>query len=137
VDEFNPAFGNNSARRGPGSLSSYNSRTTRNDSPVRQSGIMPAQPRLAQQNSTSSRQSTGTFSRLSNYWKPAEKGTFGSQRTRQGVSGTGSIYEASEVHDSAEDLREIIEKQDRESDKLEDVRACCDGRPHSQILVSF
>jgi hypothetical protein len=131
VDEFNPAFGNNSTRRGPGSLSSYNSRTTRNDSPVRQSGIMPAQPRLAQQNSTSSRQSTGTFSRLSNYWKPAEKGTFGSQRTRQSVSGTGSIYEASEVHDSAEDLREIIEKQDRESDKLEDVRACCDGRPHS------
>jgi hypothetical protein len=38
-----------------------------------------------------------------------------------------SIYEASEVHDSAEDLREMIERQDRESDRLENVRACCDG----------
>jgi len=27
-------------------------------------------------------------------------------------------------------LREIIERQDRESDKLEDVRACCDGKHH-------
>jgi hypothetical protein len=32
------------------------------------------------------------------------------------------------VHDSAEDVRAMIEKQDRESDRLENVRACCDGK---------
>jgi hypothetical protein len=57
----------------------------------------------------------------------AQTATQSSRRSRRSVGGGGSIYEASEVHDSAEDLREMIEKQDRESDKLEDVRACCDG----------
>ena len=131
VDEFNPRFGNNSGHRGPASLSSYNSRTTRNDSPARKSARMSLQPHLPQ--STSSRPSMGTLSRLSSYWKPGEKGqlgTFSSKKSRHSVSGAGngSIYEASEVHDSAEDLREMIEKQDRESDKLENVRACCDGK---------
>jgi hypothetical protein len=86
------------------------------------------QPQLA---STSSRPSVGTLSRFSSYWKPGKEGQIGSFSSRKGrysVSGTGSIYEASEVHDSDEDLREIIEKQDRESDRLENVRACCDGK---------
>ncbi len=128
VAEFNPGYGNSSTRRGPGSLSSYNSRTTRNESRERNSSRLSAQPQLT---STSSRPSVGTFSRLSNYWKPAKEdqvGSFSNRKGRHSVSGTGSIYEASEVHDSAEDLREIIEKQDRESDKLENVRACCDGQ---------
>lgn len=127
VAEFNPGFGNNSTRRGPSSLSSYNSRTTRNESRERKSSRLSAQPQLA---STSSRPSIGTFSRFSNYWKPGKEdqvGSFSNRKSRHSVSGTGSIYEASEVHDSAEDLREMIEKQDRESDKLENVRACCDG----------
>lgn len=128
VAEFNPAYGSNSTRRGPASLSSYNSRTTRNDSPARTRNSM-GQPTLAQ-NSTSSRPSIGTFSRLSNYWKPkdGQLGSFSGRSGRHSVGGTGSIYEASEVHDSAEDLREMIEKQDRESDRLENVRACCDGK---------
>lgn len=45
---------------------------------------------------------------------------------------TGSIYDASIVsdhrHDSAEALRQELLKQERESDKLENVRACCDGK---------
>ena len=130
VDEFNPTFGGSSVRRGPASLSSYNSRTTRNDSPAPKSARMSMQPQLTQ-TSTSSRPSMGTLSRLSNYWKPGkdgQMGSFSSRRSRHSVSGAGSIYEASEVHDSAEDLREIIEKQDRESDRLENVRACCDGK---------
>lgn len=53
---------------------------------------------------------------------------FGSLRNRASSGQNASIYEASEVHDSAEDLREIIERQDRESDRLENVRACCDGK---------
>jgi len=121
VDEFNPGFGGASSRRGPASMSSYNSRTTRNDSPAHKTRNS-MQPQL----STSSRPTMGTFSRLSSYWKAGEG--FSSRRSRHSVNGPGNIYEASEVHDSAEDLREMIEKQDRESDRLENVRACCDGR---------
>jgi len=130
VAEFNPGYsGSRASRGGPSSLSSYNSRTTRNESPA--NGVYNmTQPHLSA--TASSRPSLGTFSRLSNYWKPGGKesqpGTYSSRRTRNSVSGNGSIYEASEVHDSAEDLREMIEKQDRESDKLENVRACCDGK---------
>jgi hypothetical protein len=127
VDEFNPGFGGNrSTRRGPGSLSSYNSRTTRNSSPGKSNRI-PSQPHLS--STASSRPSMGTFSRLSSYWKQpgTQSVSYSSKRSRNSLSGNGDIYEASEVHDSAEDLREIIEKQDRESDKLENVRACCDG----------
>jgi len=123
VDEFNPGFG--AARLGAASMSSYNSRTTRNESPVRKSR-MSLQPQAI----SSSRPNIGTLSRLTSYWKPGSDGrmgSFSSRRSRHSVSGATSIYEASEVHDSAEDLRVMIEKQDRESDKLENVRACCDG----------
>jgi hypothetical protein len=128
VDEFNPGFRNSSSRRGPGSLSSYNSRTTHDTSPNRK--VSSRFSNHPNNNSTSSRASMGTFSRLSNYWHPVKSGgVTGSSRSRHGMNGQGgSIYEASEVHDSAEDLREMIEKQDRESDKLENVRACCDGK---------
>ncbi|KAH8594085.1 hypothetical protein B0O99DRAFT_595795 [Bisporella sp. PMI_857] len=130
VNEFNPGFGSKT-RQGPVSLSSYNSRTTRNDSPTRASAGIAPQPQLAQSKSTSSRPSMGTFSRLSNMWQSGKDGrlsSFSSRHGRQSIGGDNSIYEASEVHDSAEDLREMIEKQDRESDKLENVRACCDGK---------
>jgi hypothetical protein len=44
----------------------------------------------------------------------------------------GSIYNASIVsegaHDSAEELRKELLKQEQESDRLENVRACCDGK---------
>jgi hypothetical protein len=49
----------------------------------------------------------------------------------------GSIYDASIVsddrHDSAEALRQDLLKQERESDRLENVRACCDG----MFLLSY
>jgi Meiotic cell cortex C-terminal pleckstrin homology len=130
VEEFNPGHGIRTTRRGPTSLSSYNSRTTRNESPTRQSVRASMNLPTLAHTSTSSRPSGGTFSRLSNYWKPKESvvGSFSSRRSRHSLGVGGSIYEASEVHDSAEELREIIEKQDRESDRLENVRACCDGK---------
>jgi hypothetical protein len=138
VDEFNPGFRNTRARRGPTSLYSYNSRTTRNESPPRKAVRASLQPSTVH-NSTSSRQSMGTLSRLSTYLKSgnAQTTTQSSWRSRRSVGTGGSIYEASEVHDSAEDLREMIEKQDRESDKLEDVRACCDGRIYLLLSLSF
>jgi hypothetical protein len=52
---------------------------------------------------------------------------------------SSSIYDASIVsddrHDSAEALRQDLLKQERASDRLENVRACCDGKllhPHFQ-----
>ncbi|KAL2062215.1 hypothetical protein VTL71DRAFT_6481 [Oculimacula yallundae] len=125
VDEFNPGNGAQSTRRGAGSLSSYNSRTTRNDSPSKSTRI-DDQPHLV----SATRPPLGSFSsRLSSYWKPGEPSkSYSSRRSRHSMSENGQIYEASEVHDSAEDLREQYEKQDRESDRLENVRACCDGK---------
>ncbi|KAF4980276.1 hypothetical protein FZEAL_3688 [Fusarium zealandicum] len=129
VDEFNPQFGRRAANGtrsvAPASLSSYNSRTTRNESPaVDMSMNIPTLTPKAQPQRPS-----GTLSKLSGYWKGSQfSGTFSSRRGR-GASGQDvHIYEASEAHDSAEDLREIIERQDRESARLENVRACCDGK---------
>ncbi|ESZ99216.1 hypothetical protein SBOR_0423 [Sclerotinia borealis F-4128] len=133
VDEFNPGYGHahlgSRSRRGPPSLSSYNSRTTRNDSPIsKDRRYSTMHPRLTSRPSRPTLGS-GTFSRLSNYLLPGDgTRTFSGRRSRS-VNGVGSsIYEASEVPDSAEDLREQIERQDRESDRLENVRACCDGK---------
>lgn len=108
VAEFNPSCNNH--------------HTNRNESHAKNSHI---------NGSRSSRLSVGNFSRLSNYWRPSREGLIGSMSSRQSkysIDNIKSVYEASEVHDSAEDLREFLRRQDRESDKLENVRACCDGR---------
>ena len=121
VDEFNPGF-RSSRRSGAASLSSYNSRATRNESPA-----IPERPTLNNTPYNGTAASRGSVvSRLSNYWRTSNGEVYGARRSRQST-GQNSIYEASEVHDSAEDVRAMIEKQDRESDRLENVRACCDG----------
>ncbi|KAI1750552.1 hypothetical protein F4782DRAFT_248193 [Xylaria castorea] len=132
VDEFNPSINrrseNSQRPRPPPSLSSYNSRTTRNESPALDASmsiptLTPTHEKEAARN--------GTFGRkLSGYWKSGSlgRGTFSSLRSRSYQPYDSAIYEASEVPDSAEDLRQIIEQQDRESDRLENVRACCDGK---------
>lgn len=141
VDEFNPQPSNRSSRRPPPSRSSYNSQATHNttSSPasisVRQA-MNP--PQLHQSPSRPSPRpvpsgANGTLtSRFSTLWRPGETGTvFSSRRSRASASQTGSIYTSndreSEAHDSAEDLRKMFERQDREADRLENVRACCDG----------
>ncbi|KAK8023935.1 PH domain-containing protein [Apiospora rasikravindrae] len=124
VNEFNPSMGqrstNGTRQRGPASLSSYNSRTTRTESP---NVDMMAIPTLTPTHERTSAR-PGTIGRLSRYGS----GLFNSvgRKSRTGVD--NAIYEASEVNDSAEELRQIIEQQDRESDRLENVRACCDGK---------
>jgi hypothetical protein len=45
--------------------------------------------------------------------------------------GHSNIYNASVMDDSAEDLRAVIERQEGNSDRLENVRACCDGKSES------
>ncbi|KKA27295.1 hypothetical protein TD95_003134, partial [Thielaviopsis punctulata] len=64
-----------------------------------------------------SRSSVGNMQASSVY----RKKSFMSSTT--GVEGGGLV-----AHDSAEDLRQMIEQQDREADRLENVRACCDGK---------
>jgi len=61
------------------------------------------------------------------------RGSVNSRQGKESSSGPrdgegGSIYDASVVHDSAEDLRRVMEKQEEESERLENVRACCDGK---------
>lgn len=143
VDEFNPPFGQrpaNGTRRAPPSLSSYNSRTTRNQSPDHMEipTLTPSSQR-ERASTPGQRASVGTFSKLSGYWRNGGSklsGTFSSRRSRGGAP-DNSIYEASEVHDSAEDLREIIERQDREADRLENVRACCDGKSNDDNIGGY
>ncbi|KAJ4132763.1 hypothetical protein NW754_015577 [Fusarium falciforme] len=129
VDEFNPQFGqravNGTRPAVPASLSSYNSRTTRNESPA--VGVSMNIPTLTPK--AQPQRPNGTLSKLSGYWKGSQlSGTFSSRRGRGASAQNVNIYEASEAHDSAEDVREIIERQDREADRLENVRACCDGK---------
>ncbi|CAK7270614.1 hypothetical protein SEPCBS119000_004178 [Sporothrix epigloea] len=162
VDEFNPTFGQRpmappaTRRRPPISLSSYNSRTTRNESPAfdMSMSIPTLTPTPHKKSSTSRASMTPSASkagltsrsrlgRLGGYWRSSQSlsAQFNSFRGRSttplghrhaasggGARGGSSIYEASEVNDSAEELRAMYEAQDRASDRLENVRACCDGK---------
>ncbi|KAK6424708.1 hypothetical protein LTR81_002739 [Elasticomyces elasticus] len=64
----------------------------------------------------------------------SQRGSFSTQRGRSSMSmrsRTGDpsdIYDASVISDSAEDLRTVIERQEKDADRLENVRACCDGK---------
>lgn len=124
VEEFNGSqsqLGLNGTRpRAPPSLSSYNSRTTRNESP----GVDMSIPTLTPTHERGQPRAS-TLGRLSRY----SGGILQSlrSRSRSGIP-DDAIYEASEVNDSAEELRQMIEQQDRDSDRLENVRACCDGK---------
>ncbi|KAJ4865091.1 hypothetical protein T069G_01621 [Trichoderma breve] len=131
-DEFNPPFGrhpaNGTSRPSAPSLSSYNSRTTSQAEAI--SLEIPTLTPSGKHASTPIRPSlTGSISsKVGSYWKVGGSKLSGSIRSRTVSAQNVSIYQASEVHDSAEDLREMIEQQDREADRLENVRACCDGK---------
>ncbi|CAK7219159.1 hypothetical protein SCUCBS95973_003725 [Sporothrix curviconia] len=159
VDEFNPSFGQRPAappqarRRPPVSLSSYNSRTTRNESPAFDMSmsiptLTPTPHKKASVSGTTMTPSTSVagltsrsrLSRIGGYWRSSQSLSaqfnsfrgrsatpLGHRHTNSGAQGS-SIYEASEVNDSAEELRAMYEAQDRASDRLENVRACCDGK---------
>ena len=141
VDEFNPQFGQRirapSRHTQRPSLSSV-SRSIRNESPAmdmsmniptltaaRRGTPPPPRPTPPPRSTTPLQRPASTLTRLSGYWKPGQ--AFNSLRSRRNVV-TPDIYENSEVHDSAEDVRVMIERQDREADRLENVRACCDGK---------
>ncbi|EPE04603.1 anucleate primary sterigmata protein a [Ophiostoma piceae UAMH 11346] len=151
VEEFNPSFGPRVAapqpRRPPLSLSSYNSRTTRNESPAFDVSMNiptltptpkknPSGNAMTPSTSAAALSSRRRLSRIGSYWRSSQSlsAQFNSLRGRNSALGHrqpiqgGSIFEASEVNDSAEELRALYEAQDRAADRLENVRACCDGK---------
>ena len=82
-------------------------------------------------------------SRISEYWKPSgsARGSISSRHSRSSMqqARAGSVNDVP-AHDSAEDLRRVIEHAEREGG-VENVRACCDGMsifsyiPLSTIIV--
>lgn len=89
----------------------------------------------------SSRNQGSLSSRLSGYWRPGNasaRASFSSRHSKSAQQLQG--YDEHEVngaaHDSAEDLRQVIEQQEKGADQLENVRACCDGKfPHYILLA--
>lgn len=124
------------------SISSYNDRTTRTVSkqfveaaPTLRRPVTPNQPSPAPSSRPGSslrpndQTRPGSVTRLNNVFRSSGiKSTFSSRRSRYG-NANGSIDSTSAAsNDSAEDLRRVIERQDRDADRLENVRACCDGK---------
>ncbi|KAJ4386212.1 hypothetical protein N0V93_009105 [Gnomoniopsis smithogilvyi] len=131
VDEFNPSFGRQTtggtgARGGAPSISSYNSRATRNEASSVNLDVPTLTPNHKKAVSTSSAQRPSLAGRLSGYWKSTHDTL--SLRSRSGLKDQYSMYSNNDVHDSAEELRIMYERQDREADRLDNVRACCDGK---------
>ncbi|KAF2481370.1 hypothetical protein BDY17DRAFT_326065 [Neohortaea acidophila] len=149
LNEFNPGFGSSIRQsitrfttgrsHSRVSLSSYNSRTTRNSSPTRggrtsatpglHSRPPPSPSRAPAPDSTS----TSRYSSLTNKFRSSASAavrgrTSTTSSTAPGQAAGSEIYNASVAADSAEDLRAQMERQEREADRLENVRACCDGK---------
>ena len=131
IAEFNPSFGRVTGSRV--SLSSYNSRTNTNRqsqassravSPTKGSvRRIPATPHASTASRYANTNHPSIASRFSSYWRTSKS----SATNNKDSSASGSIYNASVVNDSAEDVRQVLEKQEEEADRLENVRACCDG----------
>ena len=70
-------------------------------------------------------------------------GSLASRHSKQSIVQEPEL-EAHNPNDSAEDLRKVIEQQERDADRLENVRACCDGESNFDnakqdlvVLLSF
>ncbi|KAI5856465.1 hypothetical protein BZA05DRAFT_332519 [Tricharina praecox] len=101
--------------RGAASYSSFRSRVTREPSPTRNASS------LSNRRPTERERMQGSLSRLSNIFRPAS--AFGSHSSRN----DNSVYGISEDDNSTEDLQQM-ERQEVELERMENVRACCDGK---------
>jgi predicted nucleic acid-binding Zn-ribbon protein len=146
VDEFNPTMRSQSRNtvRTRMSLSSYNSRTTRNSSPHRPHASEV--PSLANRQSAAASQrrgaqtpgldgSQGRMGIMGGLFKSpggSMRGSFSSKRSKSAMSTRrpleATIYDASVVEDSTEDLGNMLSGHEHNHNGLENVRACCDGR---------
>ncbi|PGH05261.1 hypothetical protein AJ80_08369 [Polytolypa hystricis UAMH7299] len=141
VSEFNPSL-STSSRPGVSrmSISSRASRTVRSSSKqmiesslsALQRPVTPSQvsPSLSQRaDSTLRVDQVRSTSRLSGMFRnSAVIGTFSSRRSRYGQNRDSMESGEGASRDSAEELRQMLERQEREADRLENVRACCDGK---------
>ncbi|KAL4863268.1 hypothetical protein BDV12DRAFT_30510 [Aspergillus spectabilis] len=132
IDEFNPGFRSRSRQAARMSISSSQSRGTRNLPKQRSGSAMSLRPSLTpgraspayppSHHSDQARQSSA--SRLSTLLGSTIKGSF----SRKPGYAASSVNEGSlHNHDSEEDLRHMMERQE-DADRLENVRACCDGK---------
>jgi len=87
---------------------------------------------------------SGRFSTITSKFRPSssQRGSYSTRRgrsslgSRSGMPGDpGEIYDASVIGESAEDLRAVIERQERDADLLENVRACCDGQFTPKLIT--
>ncbi|KAF2808930.1 uncharacterized protein BDZ99DRAFT_477427 [Mytilinidion resinicola] len=136
VKEFNPAYASRSSTRQTGrsraSISSYTSRRTSSPHRTQHPTLGSRQPSAAQRATSqgpAQGSMSGRFSSLSGVFRPNStlRGSFSSRKSQVSAQDT-SVYQTSEPRDSAEDLRQVIQQQEEESDRLENVRACCDGK---------
>lgn len=143
VDEFNPQYGRRPAAatrpRPPPSISSYTSQGTRSHSAMNLD-VPTLTPNHKKASSSASISRPSFTGRLSGYWKSTQD-SISTLKSRSGPQDQASFYDNNEVHDSAEDLRMMYEKQDREADRLDNVRSCCDGKQRQYasryILISW
>lgn len=134
VAEFNPAYNNRGTRGSRISLSSFKSQRlanqrSRSQMDQRQSVVQPqtAQSTAASRSSqVPSRNHGSVASRISGYWKPKSVSQRGSVSSRRSGSRQGRASAIGSERDSAEDLRQAIERGER-GGALENVRSCCDG----------
>ncbi|KAJ5512611.1 Pleckstrin homology domain Mcp5-type [Penicillium fimorum] len=143
INEFNPpSFRSSSRQTARMSFSSYNSRTARNAHKqqrraasamsMRSSGTLGgrASPALSSPvpNPSSSLQVPDDRQRSSSRLSTISSSIRGSIASLKGRPGqTPSVHnESLHGQESADDLRQVVEAQ--EQDRLENVRACCDGK---------
>ncbi|KAL3480434.1 hypothetical protein BJX99DRAFT_254425 [Aspergillus californicus] len=134
IDEFNPGFRSRSRQAARMSISSSQSRTTRNLPKQRSGSAMSLRPSVTpgrvspayapSHSSDQARQSSA--SRLSTLLNSTIKGSFGRKGPGYAASSVneGSLHN----HDSEEDLRHVMDRHEHDTDRLENVRACCDGK---------
>ncbi|KAL4778536.1 hypothetical protein BJX76DRAFT_132593 [Aspergillus varians] len=137
IDEFNPGFRSRSrqtAQTARMSVSSSQSRGTRTLPKQRSGSAMSLRPSLTpgrvspayppSQYSDQARQTSA--SRLSTLFNTTIKGSFG--RKGPGYAASSVNEDSIHNHDSEDDLRHVMDRQDQDVDRLENVRACCDGK---------
>lgn len=150
IEDFNPSLSRGTSRATISriSLSSFrNASSQRSFNQRAQANLEARKPQIAH-SSVASRRSHqaapyygSTSSRWSQYLKhgASVRGSVSSRTSHAVVpneQGDSSQY-ANMVQDSAEDLRQVIEQQEREADQLENVRACCDGSSSFLHSIGF
>lgn len=141
INEFNPpSFRSSSRQTARMSFSSYNSRTARQLSKqqrraasamsMRSSGTLGgrASPALSSPVPNSSLQVPDDRQRSSSRLSTISSSIMGSIASLKGRHGQSPSVHNESLHgqESADDLRHVVETQDQ--DRLENVRACCDGK---------